>query len=65
MTKIYVCDKCGKEFPQALDEEKYKDIHGDWHVFDLCAPCRSEFDTKVKKPKKDYFDAILEKRKKK
>jgi len=61
MTKIFVCDKCKKEFPQPLDEEKYKDEHGNWHVFDLCAPCRGELDTDKKKPEKDYFEAILKK----
>lgn len=55
--KHFVCDKCGKDFPQPLDEEKYKDIHGNWHVFDLCAPCRSGFS----KSQKDSVDKFFKK----
>ena len=61
MTKIFQCDSCNKKFPQPIDEEKYKDEHGNWHVFDLCAPCRGELKVKKEKPEKDYFDAILKK----
>jgi len=61
MAKRFICDKCKKEFPQPLDEEKYKDIHGEWHVFDLCAPCRKSLETKKDKPSKDYFEVLLEK----
>jgi len=58
MSKIFTCDKCGKEFPQPLDEEKYLDEHGVWHVFDLCAPCRKEHTQKKKKNEDDYFKVL-------
>ena len=63
MTKLFICDQCGKEFPQPLDEEKYKDIHGEWHVFDLCAPCRKKLAGEKDKPVKSYFDKLVKKRK--
>ena len=62
ISKHYICDKCGKEFPQAIEEEKYKDVHGKWHVFDLCAPCKNSFKTKKDKPSKDYFETIIKKK---
>jgi len=62
--KTFTCDQCGKEFPQAIEEEKYKDIHGNWYVFDLCAPCRNKYVNDIKeKPKKDFFDKLVKKRK--
>ena len=63
MTKIFICDKCGKEYSQPLDEEKYKDEHGTWHTFDLCAPDRADLKVKKDKPSKDYFDLIIGKKK--
>lgn len=59
MAKIFICDDCKKEFPQPLDEEKYKDIHGEWHVFDLCAPCRQKLEEKKEKTKKEYFEVLI------
>ena len=65
MTKIFICDECGDQFPQPLDEAKYKDVHGNWYVFDFCAPCRGELKIKEEKPKKDYFDELVGKKEKK
>lgn len=44
--KIFVCDKCGKKFPQAIEEVKFKDKHGNWHVLDLCAPDKNTLEAK-------------------
>jgi hypothetical protein len=58
MSKIFICDNCFRQFPQPLDEETYKDEHGEWHVFDLCAPCRKlKLDAETVN-KKDYFDKL-------
>ena len=65
MTKLFICDKCGTEFPQPLDEEKYKDEHGNWHVFDLCAPCRADLKVVRAKPEKEFFKVLIKKPKKK
>jgi len=62
MTKIFICDKCSKEFPQPLDEEKYKDIHGEWHVFDLCAPCRADLKVERGKPDKEFLGKLVKKK---
>jgi hypothetical protein len=61
MSKRFICDNCKKEFLQPLDEEMYKDIHGVWHTFDLCAPCRGELKGKKDKTNKDYFDKLIKK----
>ena len=54
MSKIYKCDKCSKEFPQAIEEIQYKDEHAVWHVLDLCAPCKNEMEVKREKVRKDF-----------
>lgn len=59
MSKIYGCDKCGREFPQPLDEIKYKDEHGIWHVFDLCAPCRKKLKVEREKSDKNYLGKLI------
>ncbi|MCK9370359.1 hypothetical protein M0R04_10665 [Candidatus Dojkabacteria bacterium] len=54
MAKRFICDKCSKEFPQAIEEEKIKDIHGVWKVYDLCAPCKNSLEEKKEKARKDF-----------
>ena len=61
--KTFTCDKCGATFPQAIEEEKYKDEHDVWHVFDLCAPCRKKLAEDKNKPIESYFDKLIKKRK--
>ena len=65
MTKIFICDECGREFPQPLDEIKYKDEHGDWYVFDFCAPCREDLKEVTEEPAKEYFDKKVKDKKEK
>lgn len=61
--RIFICDECGKEFPHPLDQEKYRDKHGDWHVFDLCAPCRKNMQEEVEdKPKEEHFKKLINKK---
>jgi len=59
--KTFTCDKCKKEFPQPLDEEKYKDTNGNWHTFDLCAPCRGILKTDSDEPKHNFFKKLIKK----
>lgn len=54
MSKIFICDKCKKEFPQAIEEIQYKDEHAVWHVKDLCAPCKNKLEDNKKKLDKDF-----------
>ena len=61
--KKFTCDKCGAEFPQAIEEEKYKDEHGVWYVFDLCAPCRGKLKTDREKQNKDFLGKLIKKTK--
>lgn len=56
--KQFTCDKCGSIFSQPLDEEKWKDEHGVWYIFDLCAPCRSKLVAERQKPNKAFFEKI-------
>ncbi len=56
--RSFTCDKCGAVFPQPLDEEKYKDEHGEWHVYDLCAPCRTILKQERGKPDRTFFSKI-------
>jgi predicted RNA-binding Zn-ribbon protein involved in translation (DUF1610 family) len=41
MARLYTCDNCGNTFPQAIEEEVYKDEHGILRTLDLCAPCKN------------------------
>lgn len=59
MSKIFICDNCKKEFSQPLDEEKYKDVHGNWHSFDLCAPCRVKLKKEREKPEKAFLGKLV------
>jgi len=52
--KIFKCDKCNKEFPQAIEEEKVKDIHGVWTIYDLCAPCKNDLNDAKETTRKDF-----------
>ena len=61
MSKIFTCDNCAKQFPQPLDEEKYRDEHGEWQTYDLCAPCRKELQLERSKPIKSFMDKIKKK----
>jgi hypothetical protein len=54
MSKIFICDNCGKEFPQAIEEEKVLDEHGVWHVYDLCAPCKNGLNEGKQTAVKDF-----------
>jgi hypothetical protein len=62
--KVFICDKCKKEFPQPLDEEKYLDEHGEWRVFDLCAPCRKGLKGEEDKSVDTFFKPLIKKEKK-
>lgn len=61
--RIFKCDNCDREFPQAIDFEEYKDEHGVWHVIDLCAPCRGKLKVDRAKPDKDFLGKIVKARK--
>jgi len=63
MARQYTCDKCGREFPQAIDYVEYKDEHAVWHVVDLCAPCRAELKTERAKPDKAFLGKIVKDKK--
>lgn len=63
MSRLYKCDNCGREFPQAIDFVEYKDEHGVWYVIDLCAPCRGELKEKRAKPDKDFLGKIVKAKK--
>ena len=60
--KLFTCDKCGKEFPQAIEEEFYKDEHGVNHVLDFCAPCKNNLESKKEKLKKDELGGLIKKK---
>jgi hypothetical protein len=62
--RIFICDKCNTQFPQPLDEEMYKDVNGNVHILDLCAPCRKDLKDKKEKPNKDFFENILKEKNK-
>lgn len=57
--RIFICDQCKKEFPQPLDEEKYRDIHGEWYSFDLCAPCRAKLKVERRKPEDSFLGKLV------
>ncbi len=59
--KTFICDSCKKQFNQALDEETYKDVNGNWHTFDLCAPCRGTLTKNVEEPKYNFFKKLIKK----
>jgi hypothetical protein len=61
--RIYICDRCKKEFPQPLDEEKYKQGN-EWFTLDLCAACRKELKAQKEKPIKEFFEPLLKLKKK-
>ena len=63
MAKIFICDNCNKQFPSPLDEEKFKDEHGVWHSFDLCAPCRQVLREGKRETEHGYFDKIIKEKK--
>ena len=56
--RIFKCDKCGKEFPEPLDVEQYKDEHGVLRSYDLCAPCRGKLGTERDKTHKTFFEKL-------
>lgn len=55
MSKQFICDRCGDIFPQAIEEEKVKDIHGNWTVYDLCAPCKNKLEVGKEKVRKEFI----------
>lgn len=59
MAKIFICDSCKKEFSQPLDEIFYKDEHGVNHIFDMCAPCRTDIKSKNSKHDKDVLGKLI------
>jgi len=63
--RIFICDKCDEQFTQPLDQEMYKDSHGDWHSLDLCAPCRKKLKTERQKPEDDFLGKLVNKPKNK
>lgn len=59
MAKLFICDDCGNQFPQPLDEIEYRDEHGINHIFDLCAPCRKKIKDKQAKTDKDVLGRLI------
>lgn len=61
MSRIFICDNCEKQFPEPLDQEMYKDEHGVWYTLDLCAPCRSIFNSNQEQTKTTFLSAAVQK----
>ena len=47
MSKLYICDKCGKKFKQPLDEVRIT-VGNKFYVLDLCAVCRKKIDDEIR-----------------
>lgn len=62
MSKLFMCDRCGKQFSQPLDEEHFKDASGELRTFDLCAPCRAVLKNDRLDVNRKYFNELLNKK---
>lgn len=59
MSKLFTCDSCGQTSPHPFDEEKYRDEHGVWHTFDLCAPCRAKLKKQKESADNKFFKKLI------
>jgi len=54
----FICDNCGAEFPEPLDQEQHMDKHGILTMYDLCAPCRKKLTEGKTLAEKDFFSKV-------
>lgn len=59
MSKLFICDKCGKQFNSPLDEEHFTDEHGVNYTFDMCAPCRKDLREERDNTHKEFFGKLI------
>jgi hypothetical protein len=55
MAKQFICDKCGDKFPFPIEEEKVKDIHGVWTVYDFCAQCKNKLEKNQSNAREEFI----------
>lgn len=61
MSKLFICDNCGQEFSQPLDEVKTT-VEDKIIVLDLCAVCRQKLEKSVNDFRQKELDKILAKK---
>lgn len=59
MSRLFICDKCKAEFPEPIDQELYKDEHGNTTMVDLCAPCRKDIKTTKDKTEAEVLSQLV------